>query len=642
MTEDRSKFITAGLTIAGVFLLIDSFILSQIGRMDYDVLGLKSWAADNGNMASYWAFLATLCLLINIIQLSLKSNSRNSGLNILVIIAVLASIAQASMVAENNDLALQIAAAIAFFMSITMMIESHRAVGAKESLEEIGRMAPGKARKRVDGNDLMVDPWDLIPGDTLRIQPGEAIHADGEIIKGMTSIQEANITGESIPADKQTGNKVFAGTTNLSGLIDIKVDRAGQDTTLGKVRELIAQAENSRLPFVRFIDQYIKYYTPIILMISVLVWFATDNKIDRVAALLVAACPIALILATPSVMVAALSAAARLGVLVKNVSDLEKLAKVNAIIMDKTGTVTKGELGIQKMAACETISATELITLAASAEQRSNHPVATAITQLAETANVPLLEPSELHEEPGRGIRAQIEKQSILAGNLAWMEENDIQEADFPVIKDLDPEGITLLYVARDGKALGWVALEDQIRDDAAELISELKEQNMKHIALVSGDRKSVTARVAGLLSMKNFQGACLPSEKVDYVDAVKKKGFHTAFVGDGVNDGPALANSDIGIAMGAAGSNVAMDSADIALMNNQLNRLPFLIKLSRHVHQVILQNIIIGVLFVVGGIILSAAGILRPLPAAVIQLVSALIIILNSARLVREGEDIE
>ncbi|MCH2175314.1 MAG: cation-translocating P-type ATPase [Lentisphaeria bacterium] len=639
--ESKSKVsstvVQGAIGILGGIFILNSFIITSIASAN---LGrISDWANDGGVLASACAAIGITILLVQLFVFTFKSE-QNIGLHILVILAVLASIAWAGS-SISGVISLQTAGATAFFMLLSLLVESHSAVGAKSSLEELLNLTPGKARKILDGVEQAVDPEDLQAGDFIQVYPGETVYADGIIETGITALQEANITGESLPVDKTVGASVFAGTVNLSGMITVRVERAGKETTIGKVRELIMDAQGSKLGFVRLIDQYVKFYTPVILMIALIVWFATGYELARVAALLVAACPLALILATPSVMLAGLSAAARLGILVKNVSDIESLSRVNACIFDKTGTITTGELGAMRIAMCEGFSNADMVRYSASAEQKSSHPVARAVCTLADRARIPLVEPDELHEQAGRGLRAKVDGHIVHMGNMAWMEENGVEEADFPD-HDQDTQGVSMLYVMCDGKAMGWIALEDTIRDNAEAVIKDLESLGVRHIAIVTGDRKAVADRVAHELEIRNYSADCVPQDKVDYIEDIRSKGYHTLFCGDGVNDGPALAASNIGVAMGAAGSDVAIESASIALLNSRLNRLPFLLKLSRHARNIIIQNFVVGGIFIFGGMILSAMGILVPLHAAIIQLISSIIIVLNSARLVREGEDID
>jgi len=492
-----------------------------------------------------------------------------------------------------------------------------------------------------DGSEEEVAASELAVGDLIRIRPGDNVAADGVIVSGQGSFNQATITGESLPADKKTGDEVFAGTQNLTGVLEIKVSRAGTDTTLGRVRELILAAEKTKLPLMKIVDQYMGFYTPLVLVIGALVW-AFTHDLNRVIAVFVVSCPCAFILATPTAMVAALSAAARLGILIKNVADIELAARINAFVFDKTGTLTTGQLAVSRLAPAGEIKPAELLRLAASAEKYSNHPTAKALAQLADEAGVPLVEPRDFSEAAGRGVKAQVNGSTVLVGRAQWLKENGVTE-DFLKSVDLnETEGWSLIFVARDHRCVGWVGLQDKTRAEARESLAGLKENGVRRVAMISGDRQAVVTRVAAEIGCEEAKGDCLPQNKVEFVRSVKAKGYRVAVVGDGVNDAPALAAGDIGIAMGAAGSEVAIHTATIALMNNDLRRLPFLIKLSRSTRAVINQNFLFGLLFIVVGLTVTSLGYIGPIPAAILHNVGSLIVIFNSARLVRKGEELE
>jgi Cd2+/Zn2+-exporting ATPase len=341
-------------------------------------------------------------------------------------------------------------------------------------------------------------------------------------------------------------------------------------------------------------------------------------------------------------MVAALSAAARLGILIKNVADIELAAKINAFIFDKTGTLTTGQLAVNRLAPLGDTKPAELLLLAASAEKYSNHPTAKALAQLADEAGVPLTEPKDFAETAGRGVKAQVNGATVLVGRAQWLKDNGV-DSSFEKSVDLnEAEGWSLIFVARDGKCVGWVGMQDKTRTEAKESLAELKENGVRRISMISGDRQAVATRVAAEVGCEDAVGDCLPQNKVEFVRASKMKGYKVAVVGDGVNDAPALAAGDIGIAMGAAGSEVAIHSATIALMNNDLRRLPFLVKLSRSTRAVINQNFMFGIGFIIVGLTLAAFGEIGPITAAILHNVGSLIVIFNSARLVRKGEELE
>src|SRR5437660_2190646 len=334
---------------------------------------------------------------------------------------------------------------------------------------------------------------------------------------------QATITGESLPVDKKPGDEVFAGTQNLTGVLEVRVSRAGQDTTLGRVRELILAAEKTRLPIMRIIDQYMGFYTPLVLVIGALVWAFTYD-LNRVISVLVVSCPCAFILATPTAMVAALSAAARLGILIKNVSDIELAARINAFVFDKTGTITSGNLAVSRLAPASGIQPADLLRLAASAEKYSNHPTAKALAQLAAEAGVRLSEPKNFAETAGRGIKAEVDGATILVGRAQWLKDNRLSE-DFISGVDLnETEGFSLIFVARDGKFIGWLGLQDQTRTEAREALAELKENRVRSVAMHSGDRQPVAARVAREVRCEEVAGDCFPQNKVEYVREMKRR----------------------------------------------------------------------------------------------------------------------
>jgi Zn2+/Cd2+-exporting ATPase len=613
-------------TLIGVIFIINSFLVE--------------WVFEKGSMvAGVSAMIGAAILGWPIVLTAFKDIKRGIlSINELVAIAVLAAFASG----ESQTGGYQTAGIIAFFMLLGEIIETRTAAGARASIESLIKLTPTRARRMLaNGSEEEVAAKELAVGDVIRVRPGDNVAADGVIVSGQGSFNQANITGESLPVDKKPGDDAFAGTQNLTGVLEIRVTRAGQDTTLGKVRELILAAEKTKLPIMRIIDQYMGYYTPLVLVIGALVWAFTKD-LDRVIAVLVVACPCAFILASPTAMVAALSAAARLGILIKNVGDIELAARINAFVFDKTGTLTTGKLVVSRLAPLGETKPAELLRLAASAERYSNHPTAKALAQLAEEAGVPLAEPKDFAEAAGRGIKAKVDGADIIIGRAQWLRDSGIKE-DFMKSVDLnETEGYSLIFVARNGQCIGWVGLQDQTRAEAREALAGLKERGVRRIAMVSGDRQPVAARVAREIGCEEVVAECLPQNKVEFVRNIKARGYRVAVVGDGVNDAPALAAGDMGIAMGAAGSEVAIHSATIALMNNDLRRLPFLVKLSRQTRAVINQNFLFGVFFIIGGLTAAAFGYLNPILAAIMHNAGSLIVVFNSARLVRQGEELE
>jgi Cd2+/Zn2+-exporting ATPase len=625
--------------VLGIVLVLNAFIVDWL-------------FAEGSTVASFSAFFGAMILIYPIVVTAIKDlRVGHLSINELVAIAVLAAFASGAIGIFNGQsvdvfgsqmsTGYKTAGLIAFLMLMGELIETRTAEGARASIESLIKLTPTKARRITKDGEEEVAASELKVGDVIRIRPGDNVAADGVILTGQGSFNEATITGESLPADKKTGEEVFAGTQNLTGVLEIKVNRAGEDTTLGRVRELILAAEKTKLPIMKIVDQYMGYYTPLVLLIGILVW-AFTHDLSRVIAVFVVSCPCAFILATPTAMVAALSAAARLGILIKNVADIESAAKINAFVFDKTGTLTTGQLAVSRLAPIGEIKPAELLLLAASAEKYSNHPTAKALAQLAGEAGVPLAEPKDFTETAGRGVKAEINGAKVLVGRAQWLKDNGV-ESHFEKSVDLnEAEGWSLIFVARHGQCVGWVGMQDKTRSEAKDALAELKMAGVRRVAMISGDRQAVATRVAAEIGCEEAKGECLPQNKVEFVRAMKAKGYRVAVVGDGVNDAPALAAGDLGIAMGAAGSEVAIHSATIALMNNDLRRLPFLVQLSRSARAVINQNFIFGVCFIIVGLSASAFGFIGPITAAILHVTGTLIVIFNSARLVRKGEELE
>ncbi len=553
----------------------------------------------------------------------------------LVALAVVAAIA----LGEYQE-----AGIIAFFMVISNLIETRTALGARASIESLLRLTPERAHRLLpDGSEELVDAKDLAPDQVLRVRPGDNVPADGTVVNGESTVNQANVTGESLPVDKAVGDEVFSGTSNLTGLLEIKVTKAGKDTTLGRVQQLILDAEKTRSPLMRLIDRYAGWYTPTVCMLAAVVWFFSEDRevgIHKAITMLIIACPCALVLATPTAMVAALSCAARLGILIKNVVQLEYARSLTAVIFDKTGTLTTGELSVTQMKPAPGVDGADLLFAAASVEQLSKYPAALAMVQVAKKAKIELVNPDSFKEVAGRGVTAKIGDDDVLVGRSTFLTDRG---ADMEILKNPDyaePEGVSMLYVARNGKCLGWLGLEDRTRSEARSAIDELRDLKLRNLSMVTGDKWSVARRVGAEMGCSEVLAEVLPEEKLQLVDDLRRRGHRVAVVGDGVNDAPMLAASDLGIAMGAAGSDVAINSASIALMNNDLSRLPFLIRLSRATTKVVWQNLLFGVVFIVVLMTVAVWGWLTPVAAAVAHTIAAAVVLFNSARLFRFGEE--
>jgi len=608
-------------TLAGGMLLINS----GIARFFYG-----SAAFNTQLLAMAGAILLGAPIVLHAMKSLIK---RESHMDELVALAIVAAFASQKYVT---------AGIVGFFMLLSELVESRTALGARASIESLIKLTPTKANLlSADGLEKEVKVSTLRPGNCIRVRPGDNIPADGEVTKGLSSVNEATITGESLPVDKVRGMQVFAGTTNLTGVLDITVTKAGKDTTLGKVQSLIMEAEQTKIPIMRIIDRYVKWYTPTILMIACIVLFFTGD-IDRAITILVISCPCALILATPTAMVAAISASARLGILIKNVANLEIAGKITAMVFDKTGTVTTGRLYVTKLTPAENVEPAELLSVAASVEQMSKHPAARAIREVAKEANLSLPAAENFQETPGKGVTAVVDSAKVMVGRDTFLQENnvDISRVGDPALHE--EQGFSTLYVAKDSKCVGWIGLQDKTRPDARHAVKELLDIGVKRTTMLTGDRDEVARRVAAELGCTDFKAHCLPQDKLSIVEQIRKDGHIVAVVGDGINDAPALAAGDLGIAMGAAGSDVAINSASIALMSNDLNRLGFLVRLSRKTTRIINWNLFFGIMFIILGVIAAGMAWLVPVYAAVLHFAGSLIVVFNSARLVRHGEELE
>ncbi|MBR1967002.1 MAG: cadmium-translocating P-type ATPase [Lentisphaeria bacterium] len=615
---NRTK-VSIAFTVIGGILIINSFLLD--------------WFFPAQPMPStFSAILGAAVLALPIIFTAFKDLFDGQvRMNELVALAVIAAMASGKF---------QMAGIIAFILLLAIIIESRTASGAQRSIEDLIKLTPTNAWLLKDGKESSVDVSELNIGDIIRVRPGENFPVDAVVISGESTVNQASITGESIPVERGEGDEVYAGTQNLTGVLELKVTKLGEDTTLGKVKEMILSAESSRTPLVRIIDRYAGFYTPTILMLAGVTWFASpeNDAMERVITLLVIACPVAVVLATPTAVVAAVAAAARLGIFIKNISHLELAARIGAFVFDKTGTLTDGQLSVVKLNPFGDVSPAELLQLAASADRYSNHPTALALLKIANEAGIELDEAADFQEVPGKGVFAKVNGVSCMVGRINFIREQE--GVSIAGHEESESDGMSVVYVVRNNVAIGWIGFKDKLRAEAPEMLKDLRELGVRHLAMVTGDRQSVAEAVAGQLSLDEFRSECLPEGKVEYVENIKKH-MKVAVVGDGVNDAPALSAGDLGIAMGAIGSDVAINSASVALMTNDLRRIPMLVFLSKKSKMVIAQNLTFGLMVVIVGMLLAAFGKMPPVWAALLHTLSSIIVIFNSARLVRTGEEL-
>lgn len=518
---------------------------------------------------------------------------------------------------------------VAIILVVGQVLEERSVLGMREALDKLGQYSKTRARRLRDGAEEEVDAADLQAGDRVRVRPGDTIPADGRVVTGVSSVNQANITGESMPAEVEPGSEVFAGTANLTGAFEFEVKEAGDRTVLGRVRHIIEEATATEAPIMRLAEEYARYYTPLVLIIAAFVLFFTRD-LNRAISVIIVSIPCAFVLASPSAMVAALATASRLGILVKSARFFEVANEIDTVVFDKTGTLTEGRLEIARVALLDGSTHPQVLALAAALEQHSNHPVARAIHAAAIAEGVVVEPASDLHEAPGRGVSGKVGDRAVVIGRASWLAAQGIATpAD-------SPDAVSLLHLAVDGTIAATFHLRDTLRPEAHGTIAALRADGIEQCVMLTGDRRAVAESVAASVGVDTIRAECLPEEKLAHVNALKGEGRRVMVVGDGVNDAPALAAGDLGVAMGALGSDLAIQTADVALMTSDLRRLPALLSLARRTVAIINQNMLCGFLFILIAVVVSSMGWVSPILAAFIHEFSAFFVILNSARLLR------
>lgn len=550
----------------------------------------------------------------------------------------------AAMAAEQY----QTAGWLAFILLVADQFVRRTASGAQRAIEELIGLTPDTARIVENGAEREIRLEDVKVGQVVRVRPGENLPVDGTISTGRTTINQASLTGEAVPHEVQPGDPVYAGTTNLTGGIDITVTRVGAETTIGKVTKLIREAESTKTPRQLLIQRVAGFFVPIALSVAAIVWFyksqSDDPAVRDQAALtaitvLIVTCPAALLLASPSAMVAAFAAAARLGILIKQTSYLEGSANIDCVVLDKTGTITTGRFEVAKLAPAPGVEGAELLKAAANGEQHSNHPLAQSILTTARAARVEIDGSNSYEEIHGRGVRARTSMGEICVGRRSWLQELSPGAVHAMDAVEAKIEGMTGVHVMRDGRYLGAVGLEDKVRANTKSVVARLRELGVRQVSIFTGDRLSVAKRVGVAVGADSIEAECLPEEKHELIRGLVGAGHRVMMVGDGINDGPSLAQADVGVAMGLGGSDIAANSAGVALMNDDLSRVPFLIELARKTRTIIAQNIAASIVIVLVGLVLAATGKLAIPVAALYHFVGEIFVLANSFRLFRFGE---
>ncbi len=523
------------------------------------------------------------------------------------------------------------AGVVSIVLLVGHILEDRSMLVTNEAIDRLLHLSRATARRLREGSEEEVDAESLQQGDRVRIRPGDMVPADGTVLLGFSTVNQASITGESLPAEVGVGANVFAGTVNLTGLIEVEVQKSGSHTVLGRVKDIVEEAQRSRAPIMRLTEEYARYYLPLILLIAGFTLFFTRDT-QRAISVIIVSIPCTFVLAGPSAMVAALAAASRMGILVKSVRFFEIANDVNAVIFDKTGTITTGELRIVGIRSQSEVSENDLLVLAAAMEQHSSHPVARAVMATAAERKAAIPAAAEVQESHGFGVAGKVDGVPVIVGRAKWLEKHGVT---CPKIAS-EFESLSALHVASGGIYAGTLYLSDTIRPEAAGVVSRLRRQGLQDVVMLTGDRRGVAEKVAATIGITSFEADCLPEQKQRVVHHMREVGKAVMVVGDGVNDAPALATGDLSFAMGALGSDVAIQTADVALMSNDLSRIPDFLELSDKTLRIINQNMVCGFAFIGAAIVLAAVGLISPIAGAVVHEVGAFFVIFNSARLLR------
>jgi heavy metal translocating P-type ATPase len=584
-----------------------------------------------GNPPVNAAWVAVVLCGIPIVKNAVKAVATEFDIraDVLVSLALIASAITGEIFAAGE---------IAFIMTIGAYLEERTAAKARAGIERLVSLKPAAARIVRDGVEALVPAEQVAPGDAVRVLAGETIPVDGVIVKGKTSIDQSVMTGESLPVDKAEGDDVLSGTVNQFGAFDMTALKTGADSSLQRMIRLVEQADPGKAKIVRLADKWATRIVIIALASAGVTWLAS-GEIIRAVTILVVFCPCALVLATPTAIMAGIGNAAKHGVLVKSGDALERLAKVQRIAFDKTGTLTFGKPGVVKIAPCVSfLSEAELLKKAAVVELRSEHPLGKAIVARYKDEFGDLkIEPEDFELAPGRGVSAVLDGRRIYAGNEFFFSERGL-EAPQNAWADAAGEtsrGATVIYIACEKSALGFIALADTPRPDAALTIKAIHGAGVKTV-LLTGDSAEAAAHIAGIAGIAEVTPRCLPEDKLTAIQDYQRAGEAVCMVGDGVNDAPALKAASVGIAMGGIGSDIAIEAADIALAGDDIKAIPHLLLLSRRVMRTIAVNLSASMTLNFAAIILAVLGVLNPVLGALVHNAGSVAVILNSAFLLK------
>ncbi|MBM6802902.1 cation-translocating P-type ATPase [Mediterraneibacter glycyrrhizinilyticus] len=609
--------------VAGVFLLLD--LVPQL-------------AEEFGGTPVQISFLpfdpAWVTIVISgipLLYLAIWRIIHNPGISkissaLLICIAMFAAIAIGDLFAAGE---------VVFIMAIGALLEEATTNRAKKGLKKLISLAPTKGRRLKDGKEEMIPAEEIRQGDILRILPGETIPVDGTIISGETSVDQSIMTGESLPVDKGVGEEVFCGTINRFGSIDISATKVGENSSLQKLIRMVQDAENKQAPMQRIADRVASWLVPVALLIAILAYVFSGNIVTAVTVLVVF-CPCALVLATPTAIMAAIGQATKHGVIIKSGEALEKMGKVDTIAFDKTGTLTYGRLDVSDMISFdESISETDLLSLAASAEAKSEHPLGKAIVAYAKAKEVPLAESTAFRMTTGKGIFAEVDNRRLRCGNEKFLTEkgvwidNKVQSA----LERLRTQGKASVLVAENQKCIGVIALSDVLRPEAKDMVSRLSDMHTRTV-LLTGDHQKTADYFAQQVGISEVRAELLPQEKVQSIEKLQAENHKVCMIGDGVNDAPALKTADVSVAMGSMGSDIAVDAAEVALMSDDISKIPYLKRLSNATVKTIKASITLSMCINFAAIVLSLMEVLTPTTGALVHNAGSCFVVLIAALL--------
>ncbi len=563
--------------------------------------------------------------------------SLRPDMNLLMVVAVIG----AAAIGEWFE-----AATVAFLFSVSLLLESWSVGRARRAIASLMNLAPPTARVRSeDGQTMDVSPEFVMVGTIFIVRPGEKIPLDGSVVKGTSAVNQAPITGESVPVDKKEGSEVYAGTINGDGVIEIESTKAAEDTTLAKIIRMVGDAQSQRSPSEQWVEKFARYYTPVVMVLALLVLlvptllFGGDwaDWLYRSLVLLVIACPCALVISTPVSIVAALASAAKNGVLIKGGLFVEIPAKLKAIAVDKTGTLTHGKPEVIDIVPLNQHSEIELLERAAALETHSNHPLAFAIVRKAEESGIKVPPAEDFEIIQGKGARGVVNGKMFWLGSHRYLEDRGQETPEVhEQLQALQAAGRSIVVIGNDDHVCGFFSLADTVRAETAGILAALHAEGIENVAMLTGDNQGTADAIAKQVGIDSVHAELLPENKVEIIESMVKKYGQVAMVGDGVNDAPAMARSSLGIAMGAIGTDAAIETADIALMSDDLSKLPWLIRHSKRTLSIIRQNIWFSLAVKLLFVVLTFAGYASLWAAIAADMGASLLVIFNSLRLLR------